>query len=137
MAFLGVSSSSCSKNSMSNSSMESQNFSIVKVTRSFAASLDLASSLALANLKVVNLSDRVFVPPKKKRRRHIGSRNKKGQKKMQEEEKSPTITPPPAVISHIGQTERGYVLNMYMPISNLIRGLLVAQRLQRGWVLRG
>ncbi|KAL6181060.1 hypothetical protein ACLB2K_047717 [Fragaria x ananassa] len=105
MTFLGVS-SSCSKNSMSNSTVGSQTFSIDKVMRSFVASLNLESSLgfqnpsqasstiktlsideiirsfiaflALANSKVVNLSDRIFAPPKKKRRRLIGSRNKKG-----------------------------------------------------------
>ncbi|KAL6228556.1 hypothetical protein ACLB2K_002504 [Fragaria x ananassa] len=124
MAFLGVSFSSCSKNSMSNFAVGSQTFSIDEVTRSIAASLDLASSLcfqnpsqassttqtlsideviksfvaslALANSKVINLSDCVFAPPKKKRKHPIGSRNRKGQKKMQEEEKPPTITPPPA-----------------------------------------
>ncbi|KAL6209054.1 hypothetical protein ACLB2K_019997 [Fragaria x ananassa] len=124
MAFLGVSSSSCAKTSMSNSVVGSQTFSIDEVTRSFVASLDLASSLgfqnpspskassttqtlsidevirsfaaslALANSKVVNLPNRGFAPPKKEIRRPIGPRNRKGQKKMQEEEKPPTIIPP-------------------------------------------
>ncbi|KAL6129350.1 hypothetical protein ACLB2K_072701 [Fragaria x ananassa] len=125
MTFLGVSSSSSSKNSMSNYVVGSQTFSIDEVTRSFVAPLNLpsslgfqnpsqassttqtlsineviksfAASLVLAKLKVVNFSYRVFAPLKKKRIRLIGSRNKKGQNKTQEEEKSPTITPPPVV----------------------------------------
>ncbi|KAL6180925.1 hypothetical protein ACLB2K_047583 [Fragaria x ananassa] len=50
MAFLGVSYSSCSKTSMSNFALGSQTFSIDEVMRSFAVSLDLASSLGFQNL---------------------------------------------------------------------------------------
>ncbi|KAL6141380.1 hypothetical protein ACLB2K_059668 [Fragaria x ananassa] len=125
MAFPGVSFSSCSNNFKSNSVVGSQTFSIDEVTRLFVA-LDLASSLgfqnpsqassttqtlsidevirsfaafiALADLKVVNLSDYGFASPKMKR---ICSQNRKGQKKkVQEEEKPPTINPPPAAPSN-------------------------------------
>ncbi|KAL6133993.1 hypothetical protein ACLB2K_066226 [Fragaria x ananassa] len=97
MAFLGVSFSSCSKNFKSNSAVGSQTFSIDQVTIFSFVALDLASSLALADLKVVNLSDYGFASPKMKRRRPLCSRNRMGQKKkVQEEEKPHTITPPPA-----------------------------------------